>query len=290
MTDAELRDAALAELEQTTVGYVNSKWKTPPAGTHWANARALLAQIGAVTPPPPPASGLKVAYNSTSGSQHAADWPAIHAQGFNAFICGADETQALANLKATGSKAWITCGYWNGAGFSTTDAQAVAMATAAYATGIVAGIYLADEPLYSAQNAATIAARAKLLKTVCPVETILDLWDPTTLAKWKGVADAFALDAYPSRDGSWDYSVITQLAAAADTAGLRYYVVIGAFTDDSGNYPLPTPAELQKCIDTAAATKQSGTACYSWGATTKVIANQLQNQPKLLAVLKAANG
>jgi hypothetical protein len=53
MTDAELRDAAVAELELTTVGYINKNWKTPPAGTRWANALALLAEIGGVTPPPP---------------------------------------------------------------------------------------------------------------------------------------------------------------------------------------------------------------------------------------------
>ena len=50
MTDAELRDAALAELKLTTVGYINKNWKTPPKGTHWANALGLLEQIGA-TPP-----------------------------------------------------------------------------------------------------------------------------------------------------------------------------------------------------------------------------------------------
>jgi hypothetical protein len=54
MTDKELRDQTVRELRLTTVGYVNNKWKTPPAGSHWANAMAGLSQIGAVTPPPPP--------------------------------------------------------------------------------------------------------------------------------------------------------------------------------------------------------------------------------------------
>lgn len=55
-TDAQLRDAAVAELKLTTVGYAGKgkTWTTPPPGTHWANALALLEQIGAVTPPPPP--------------------------------------------------------------------------------------------------------------------------------------------------------------------------------------------------------------------------------------------
>lgn len=57
--------AAAAELKQTTVGYINNKWKTPPAGTHWANAltdlQAASDEAGqllapSVPPPPPPPS------------------------------------------------------------------------------------------------------------------------------------------------------------------------------------------------------------------------------------------
>lgn len=59
-TDTELRDQAVAELKLTTVGYLSNPakggckhdWILPPSGTHWANAMGLLAQIGAVTPPP----------------------------------------------------------------------------------------------------------------------------------------------------------------------------------------------------------------------------------------------
>lgn len=51
-TDADIAQA-VAELKQTTVGYVNKSWKNPPAGTHWARALALLGG----TPPPPPPSG-----------------------------------------------------------------------------------------------------------------------------------------------------------------------------------------------------------------------------------------
>lgn len=45
LTNAQLRDQALAELELTTVGYRNVHWTTPPAGTHWRNALDLLAKI-----------------------------------------------------------------------------------------------------------------------------------------------------------------------------------------------------------------------------------------------------
>lgn len=46
MTDAQLRDAAVAELKKTTVGYVNKKWKVPPVGSQWKKGLDLLAQIG----------------------------------------------------------------------------------------------------------------------------------------------------------------------------------------------------------------------------------------------------
>ena len=67
MTDAELCDAAVKELEATTVGYINKHWAAPPAGTHWANALALLAQIGGTTPPPP--SGWVVAAPGSTGQK-----------------------------------------------------------------------------------------------------------------------------------------------------------------------------------------------------------------------------
>lgn len=57
MTDQQLRDQAVAELELTTVGFKNTHWTVPPSGTHWKNALDLLAQIGGTPPPPPPPPG-----------------------------------------------------------------------------------------------------------------------------------------------------------------------------------------------------------------------------------------
>jgi hypothetical protein len=62
MTDAELRDLALAELKQTTVGYLNHNWTTPPLGSHWQKGIDYLNQIGVVVEPPPtpsPAAFIK---------------------------------------------------------------------------------------------------------------------------------------------------------------------------------------------------------------------------------------
>lgn len=46
VTDTDLRDQAVAALKKTTVGYLNKRWKTPPAGSQWDAALTMLAQIG----------------------------------------------------------------------------------------------------------------------------------------------------------------------------------------------------------------------------------------------------
>ncbi len=52
MTDAEHRDAAVAHLKKTTVGYINKHWKVPPPGSEWKQALDELAKIGASPPLP----------------------------------------------------------------------------------------------------------------------------------------------------------------------------------------------------------------------------------------------
>ncbi len=56
MSDISLRDAALAELKLTTVGWNKVKNYSPAqlATTHWGKAMSFLEQIGAAPPPPPP--------------------------------------------------------------------------------------------------------------------------------------------------------------------------------------------------------------------------------------------
>src|SRR5215471_10337107 len=54
-TDAQLRDAAWVEFEQTTKGWQDVKGYKPDvlAKTHWGRGKAIFDQIGATTPIPP---------------------------------------------------------------------------------------------------------------------------------------------------------------------------------------------------------------------------------------------
>jgi len=96
-TDAELRDQIEAELKQTTVGFINSHWKVPPPGTHWANVFTLLPQIGAAYTPP--AGGLDPRYPA-----------ALHAL-YNTWAPPASPTQEIATQAALDALA-IKAGDW----------------------------------------------------------------------------------------------------------------------------------------------------------------------------------
>lgn len=282
-SDAQVAQA-VTELKQTTVGYINKNWTVPPAGTHWKNALDLLAP-----PTPPPPSGVKAIYDNDQNK--AADWPKIvSTTGCNTLICGADDPQALAALKAAGGHAWATVGYWNDAtgAFSHDDATALAMAKSAVAAnpGLINGWYVADEPSMAHSNApALVAARSNLLRSVLAVETLIAMWDTTIFSNFKGSATAFAIDGYPNRD-NFNMRDITDKASFADAHGIRYYGVVGSFTD-GGVYLLPTPVELQTMITTWKGTHAVGLAYYEWGPAGGPVDSYLENHPELLAVIKA---
>ncbi len=262
------------------------KFGKPSTGEHTYSVLALskLDQGDLLWPAVVPTLKTRVMYSGQSAAQ---SWPGPNGipakTGFTTIIGGADDPAALAALRASGGKMWAKAGYFdNGTGqFSMSDAQALALAQniAANWSDVVTGWYVADEPTNSAANRAKIQARAQLLKSAYPVETLIAYYDAGSVGQWKGVVDAFALDIYPSRF-NWNFSLITQLAAAADAAGLRYYGISGC--DGAPNYPMPTPSLLQQSIDTWDATKQVGWGVYAWDAP-----GQLQNSPALLAVLKA---
>jgi len=44
-TNREIVDEAIKELKQTTVGYINKKWTTPPVGSRWDKGLKWLAQV-----------------------------------------------------------------------------------------------------------------------------------------------------------------------------------------------------------------------------------------------------
>lgn len=72
MTDAQLRDQAVALLEQTTIPYTLWVRKGRPAKTNWGEALALLAQIGPKPAPPPVPAGSNPVPPPASGCHFGA--------------------------------------------------------------------------------------------------------------------------------------------------------------------------------------------------------------------------
>lgn len=224
----------------------------------------------------------------------AADWPTIQTSTLcNAMIVNATDDAAMNALNATGAKAIAAIGFWNdstGAFSVPSDSTAAATASAAVAAhpGVINGWYIADEPSMAHAGApALIKSRSDALRAVLPVETYIAMWDTSIFSNFKNSVTAFALDGYPNIFGGWNMAVITNQATACDNLGIRYYGVVGAFTDDTGNYPPPTAAQIQTMFATWKGTKQVGWFVYSWGATTATSGNRLENQPTWLAVIKA---
>lgn len=111
MTDRELWEAAWAELTQTTVTY--DRWRrqgfTPG---HWANAKKLGDQIGAVVPPPPvgppappPLVNPKtvVLTNANRGSALAANTGDVSASASEIISGGQVDVQKARNMILTGA-------------------------------------------------------------------------------------------------------------------------------------------------------------------------------------------
>lgn len=299
-TDAELAAEVDAHLAKTTVKFADYKanvaaGKYPEFGppSEWGQARAALRLIGQVAPPPPPPPHAGVVAIYDNDQNKAADWPAMSAVGATHLICGADDPQSLAELKAAGGHAWATVGYWNDSTgqFSHSDAEAQVIARQAVVNypGVIQGWYVADEPsLAHAAAPSLVAARSKLLFDILGVETIVAMWDTSIFSRFKASCTAYAIDGYPNRD-NWNLNDITSRAAAADQLGIRYYGVLGAFTD-GGVYKLPTAQNLKDMADAWKATKQVGAAIYEWGPAGGPTSTWLQNRPELLTVLKDEYG
>lgn len=276
-TNKELADTAWAELTKTTDSYPAWKKKHYPSTSHWAHAKNYLDQIGPGPVPPDPVPPTAYAVKGTYVDPVSGWSNAFSAWGANAIV-GWLDGGTLQGIASANGKAVYAPGHWDdGKGeFMLSDADAVADAKGAVATGGVGYFYVADEP--SSQYAAKIKARSDLLKAQVPgYPTVVAYFDVNTLALFVGAADIFALDVYPSRFG-FDPSLIPALAAKADSLGMRYWGVLGAFTDT--NYPWPSASQLQAMLDQWKATRQEGWLAYLWNSA-------LAGKADLVAVLRA---
>lgn len=102
-TDKELWNAAWAELVLTTDSYPTWKKKGYPSSSHWAKAKALGDQIGAVAPPPPPPP-------TTTGPSFG-----VHAHVMYSWYTSDADRLALIDLMAAAGVKWLRLDFaWNG--------------------------------------------------------------------------------------------------------------------------------------------------------------------------------
>jgi hypothetical protein len=249
----------------------------------------VTAPTTTTTPPPP--SGIKGYYDQ--GSQ-ASDWPDYKQYGFNTVVATNPTDSTLYNeLKADGAKEWVQANFWqNGScSYQYSASTVLPWLQGAVAAGVVSGFYIADEPSASCSNgpADTAAWTATLHQNFPGIPTVISEYNSSDLTAYANSADEFALDTYPCQYGNGcNYSWITQLAASADSLGLKYVGVVQAFGGDSaGHYDLPTQAQEQQILNTWKATNEIGWVAYAFSASGTPSSDWLQNHPELLSVIEA---
>src|SRR5579872_6353217 len=155
MTDAELRDAALEEFKQTTVGYLNKHWTTPPAGTHWDKGISLLNQIGQTPPPPPPPKQILGIYDApeANSADYSADWDAILAAlpGVS-FMMAPLNSSVIQHIGTSVQWCLVPSGI--------TEAEFVQYGVPCWLTGELEGFVVVDEP-------GSDPASVVLISTIC---------------------------------------------------------------------------------------------------------------------------
>jgi hypothetical protein len=268
----------------TTSGTTTGSTTTTTTGT------TTTSTTTTTTTTPPPGSTIKGYYDQ--GADNMADWNAYRPSGFNLVFAPVGDTTLLSGLKADGASAWVQPNIWTGCGYSYSNAQALAYAKTAVATGAVSGFYVADEPSTSGCPTAPsqIASWTATLHANFPgIPTIIAAYSSTELAQFAHSADEFALDTYPCQySNGCNYSWITQLAAAADNLGLKYVGVAQAFGGDSaGHYELPTASQMQQILNTWKATNELGYVVYAFSAEGMPSSSWLQNDPGLLSTIAA---
>lgn len=206
--------------------------------------------------------------------------------GIGAF-CGAEDPSTLNYLKANGVPAFATLGATDSNGKPTiTDAQAVADAKAAIATGITPLIFmLADEPGKVNGNPTSAAAWLKSRVTamrgagitnrlaityydIDSIQAFSVINDPASTNRFTIIGDLYPgqTDNLNWRSG-WE-SYITALMAATVGMGFDTGTILGDFGD--GGFTTPTPAQLADYIATGKAGDGKGheadvMGVYGWG-------------------------
>jgi hypothetical protein len=97
------------------------------------------------------------------------------------------------------------------------------------------------------------------------------------------VSSKYGVDNYPNRTG-WDLNGPKGCVSVLEAAKVPYIIVVGAFTDGTKDYPMPTPNQLRSYIQWALTTKADGISIYACGDCGD-LSNYLENDEDLVAVI-----
>lgn len=264
-------------------------------------AKAVKAWIDAATPliqpTPPPPSKLRKGLWDGNGF---ADITLQSQLGFGALFTG--DYALIPTMQRLGLTACMQSGVWqNETGQYNVDAAtAIQWAKPFHDAGVLGQLYLADEPNGNKwPDAPTlIAERRAAFKAAYPdVETTIGFWDGgdgSNIAPFVKCCDTGILDIYPvNGSGTYDDAAIPSVAASAAKLKLPFYgnaQIFQSVSAGSGpSWKLPTVDQLNRIYDQWEATPQIGMFAYCWGNSdgNTPPANQVQNHPDLLAVIKA---
>lgn len=241
------------------------------------------------TPPPP--SGLVKGLWDGNGF---ADMAAEADTGFNTLFTG--DASLIPQMKLVGAKACMQSGHWRNEDntYSVDLATAISWAQPFHDAGLLRQLYLADEPdpVQWPTSPQVIKARYDGLKAAFPdVEMVMGFWDGGDGSMIRpfhdaGCFDVCTLDIYPVNNGGYDATSIPNVGAACASMGAKFYGVAQIF--QSGQWQMPSVAQMNRLFDQWEATPQIGMFAYAWGNSdgSTPVSKQFQSYPDLVACVK----
>jgi hypothetical protein len=248
-----------------------------------AHADGRDARVGGAKPQP------RFAYRYIYSSRLVAR--TAQSYGWNLIdVSSKDEVDAL----PYGTRGLVWVGDWNNAtcSWEISDARLTSKVVSMVGDRKVVGFYFSDEPDPIACPGAPRrhGQRSALIRRLDPAAfTVMVVRSNTATSAsevklWGGAATYVGLDPYPCEKGeACDFTRMTRMIQAADSAHIAYWGVQQAFADYHWRWP--TAAELTRIGAIWKASNATGSMTFAW----KWKNSRLAPHPALLAVLRRFN-